>query len=143
MYSFQLYTCCLLKLHEYQNLLDTVKSICIRFTLLLFAGYGNVSPRTEAGRAATVAYAAAGVPLTLACLAGLGASLAKLARLGWLRATKRKVPNSWRRDGEVRNYEIYGFYISSRLSNNTETSDGNRFCITIHICCNCGTIINV
>lgn len=75
--------------------------------LHLFAGYGNVSPRTAVGRAATVAYAAAGVPLTLACLAGLGASLAKLARLGWLRATKRKVPNTWRKDGEVRKYKIH------------------------------------
>ncbi|CAH1638085.1 unnamed protein product [Spodoptera littoralis] len=57
-----------------------------------------------AGRAATVAYAAAGVPLTLACLAGLGASLARLARLAWLRTTKRKVPNTWRKDGEPENY---------------------------------------
>lgn len=69
----------------------------------LFPGYGNVSPRTAAGRAATVAYAAAGVPLTLACLAGLGASLARLARLAWLRATRGKVPNTWRKDGEVSN----------------------------------------
>lgn len=60
-----------------------------------------MSPRTAAGRAATVAYAAAGVPLTLACLAGLGASLARLARLAWLKATKSKVPNTWRKDGEV------------------------------------------
>lgn len=49
-----------------------------------------------------MAYAAAGVPLTLACLAGLGASLARIARLAWLKATKNKVPNTWRKDGEVR-----------------------------------------
>ncbi|XP_072949044.1 uncharacterized protein [Epargyreus clarus] len=73
-------------------------------TLITTIGYGNVSPRTAAGRAATVAYAAAGVPLTLACLAGLGASLARLARLGWLRATKNKVPNTWRKDGELENH---------------------------------------
>ncbi|KAI5635013.1 ion channel domain-containing protein [Phthorimaea operculella] len=73
-------------------------------TLITTIGYGNVSPRTAAGRAATVAYAAAGVPLTLACLAGLGASLARLARLAWLRATKRKVPNTWRKDGEIENH---------------------------------------
>ncbi|XP_047991516.1 TWiK family of potassium channels protein 18-like [Leguminivora glycinivorella] len=70
-------------------------------TLITTIGYGNVSPRTAAGRAATVAYAAAGVPLTLACLAGLGASLARLARAGWLTATKKKVPNTWRKEGEV------------------------------------------
>lgn len=73
-------------------------------TLITTIGYGNVSPRTAAGRAATVAYAAAGVPLTLACLAGLGASLARLARMAWLKATKRKVPNTWRKDGEPENY---------------------------------------
>ncbi|XP_045772475.1 uncharacterized protein LOC123872309 [Maniola jurtina] len=73
-------------------------------TLITTIGYGNVSPRTAAGRAATVAYAAAGVPLTLACLAGLGASLARLARLAWLRATKNKVPNTWRKDGELENH---------------------------------------
>ncbi|XP_013183214.2 uncharacterized protein LOC106129260 [Amyelois transitella] len=73
-------------------------------TLITTIGYGNVSPRTAAGRAATVAYAAAGVPLTLACLAGLGASLARLARLAWLRATKRKVPNAWRKDTEMENH---------------------------------------
>ncbi|KAL4707768.1 hypothetical protein ACJJTC_001714 [Scirpophaga incertulas] len=72
-------------------------------TLITTIGYGNVSPRTAAGRAATVAYAAAGVPLTLACLAGLGASLAKLARLAWLRATKGKVPNNWRKESELEN----------------------------------------
>ncbi|KAL0883349.1 hypothetical protein ABMA27_016756 [Loxostege sticticalis] len=73
-------------------------------TLITTIGYGNVSPRTAAGRAATVAYAAAGVPLTLACLAGLGASLARLARLAWLRATRGKVPNTWRKDGELENH---------------------------------------
>ncbi|CAG4940774.1 unnamed protein product [Parnassius apollo] len=70
-------------------------------TLITTIGYGNVSPRTAAGRAATVAYAAAGVPLTLACLAGLGASLARLVRIAWLKATKNKTPNTWRKDGEV------------------------------------------
>ncbi|KAF9797424.1 hypothetical protein SFRURICE_005900 [Spodoptera frugiperda] len=79
-------------------------SLIYCITLITTIGYGNVSPRTAAGRAATVAYAAAGVPLTLACLAGLGASLARLARLAWLRATKRKVPNTWRKDGEPENY---------------------------------------
>ncbi|KAG6440620.1 hypothetical protein O3G_MSEX001354 [Manduca sexta] len=73
-------------------------------TLITTIGYGNVSPRTAAGRAATVAYAAAGVPLTLACLAGLGASLARLARKAWLKATRRKVPNSWGKDGELENH---------------------------------------
>ncbi|XP_063536136.1 uncharacterized protein LOC134745932 [Cydia strobilella] len=73
-------------------------------TLITTIGYGNVSPRTAAGRAATVAYAAAGVPLTLACLAGLGASLARLARAGWLSATKKKVPNTWRKEGEMENH---------------------------------------
>ncbi|KAJ0176784.1 hypothetical protein K1T71_007963 [Dendrolimus kikuchii] len=73
-------------------------------TLITTIGYGNVSPRTAAGRAATVAYAAAGVPLTLACLAGLGASLARLARLAWLKATRRKVPSTWRKDGELENH---------------------------------------
>ena len=79
-------------------------AILISYT---FPGYGNVSPRTAAGRAATVAYAAAGVPLTLACLAGLGASLARLARLAWLRATKNKVPNTWRKDGEVWTFKYF------------------------------------
>ncbi|CAH2096428.1 unnamed protein product [Euphydryas editha] len=79
-------------------------SLIYCITLITTIGYGNVSPRTAAGRAATVAYAAAGVPLTLACLAGLGASLARLARLAWLRATKNKVPNTWRKDGEVENH---------------------------------------
>ncbi|CAG9562077.1 unnamed protein product [Danaus chrysippus] len=73
-------------------------------TLITTIGYGNVSPRTAAGRLATVAYAAAGVPLTLACLAGLGASLARLARLAWLKATRDKVPNTWRKDGELENH---------------------------------------
>ncbi|CAH2048477.1 unnamed protein product, partial [Iphiclides podalirius] len=73
-------------------------------TLITTIGYGNVSPRTPAGRAATVAYAAAGVPLTLACLAGLGASLARLARIAWLKATKNKIPNTWRKDGEMENH---------------------------------------
>ncbi|XP_050350953.1 uncoordinated protein 58-like [Nymphalis io] len=79
-------------------------SLIYCITLITTIGYGNVSPRTSAGRAATVAYAAAGVPLTLACLAGLGASLARLARLAWLRATKNKVPNTWRKDGELENH---------------------------------------
>ncbi|XP_031766319.2 uncharacterized protein LOC113520202 [Galleria mellonella] len=79
-------------------------SIIYCITLITTIGYGNVSPRTAAGRAATVAYAAAGVPLTLACLAGLGASLAKLARLAWLRATKKKIPSTWRKDGELENH---------------------------------------
>ncbi|XP_045448297.1 uncharacterized protein LOC123656683 [Melitaea cinxia] len=79
-------------------------SLIYCITLITTIGYGNVSPRTAAGRAATVAYAAAGVPLTLACLAGLGASLARIARLAWLRATKNKVPNTWRKDGEVENH---------------------------------------
>lgn len=75
-----------------------------------------MSPRTAAGRAATVAYAAAGVPLTLACLAGLGASLARLARLAWLRATKRKVPNAWRKEGEVKNpFHIFDSFFSQEL----------------------------
>ncbi|XP_050675825.1 TWiK family of potassium channels protein 7-like isoform X2 [Leptidea sinapis] len=75
-------------------------------TLITTIGYGNVSPRTAAGKAATVAYAAAGVPLALACLAGLGASLARLARLAWLRATKDKVPNTWRKD-EMENFQLH------------------------------------
>ncbi|XP_013164239.1 PREDICTED: uncharacterized protein LOC106115432 [Papilio xuthus] len=73
-------------------------------TLITTIGYGNVSPRTAAGRAATVAYAAAGVPLTLACLAGLGASLARLARIAWLKTTKNKIPNTWRKEGELENH---------------------------------------
>ncbi|XP_045517536.1 uncharacterized protein LOC123709950 [Pieris brassicae] len=78
-------------------------SLIYCITLITTIGYGNVSPRTAAGRAATVAYAAAGVPLALACLAGLGASLARLARLAWLRATKDKVPHTWRKE-EVENH---------------------------------------
>ncbi|KPJ19763.1 TWiK family of potassium channels protein 18 [Papilio machaon] len=73
-------------------------------TLITTIGYGNVSPRTAAGRAATVAYAAAGVPLTLACLAGLGASLARLARIAWLKTNKNKIPNTWRKEGELENH---------------------------------------
>ncbi|CAG4956407.1 unnamed protein product [Colias eurytheme] len=76
-------------------------------TLITTIGYGNVSPRTAAGRAATVAYAAAGVPLALACLAGLGASLARLARLAWLRATNNKVPNNWRKDEMENHFQLH------------------------------------
>ncbi|GBP34293.1 TWiK family of potassium channels protein 18 [Eumeta japonica] len=72
-------------------------------TLITTIGYGNVSPHTAAGRAATVAYAAAGVPLALACLAGLGASLARLARAAWLTATKRKTA-TWTKDAELENH---------------------------------------
>ncbi|CAG9125448.1 unnamed protein product [Plutella xylostella] len=67
-------------------------------TLITTIGYGSVSPRTAAGRAATVAYAAAGVPLALACLAGLGAALARLARAAWLRAAGRKATANWREE---------------------------------------------
>ncbi|CAK1556428.1 unnamed protein product [Leptosia nina] len=76
-------------------------------TLITTIGYGNVSPRTAAGRAATVAYAAAGVPLALACLAGLGASLARLARMAWLRATKDKVPNTWRKEEMENHFQLH------------------------------------
>lgn len=85
------------------------------FNTFLFLGYGNVSPRTAAGRAATVAYAAAGVPLTLACLAGLGASLARLARTAWLSASKKKAPKTWRKEGEVREKSVMKFIKSCQI----------------------------
>ncbi|XP_041979486.1 uncharacterized protein LOC121733336, partial [Aricia agestis] len=90
--------------HDVQPRWTFTGAVIYCITLITTIGYGNVSPRTSAGRAATVAYAAAGVPLTLACLAGLGASLARLARVTWIRATKNKVPNTWRKDTEMENH---------------------------------------
>jgi len=44
-------------------------------TLLLHAGYGNISPKSSAGRAFTVIFAMFGIPLQMATLAAIG---------GWL-----------------------------------------------------------
>lgn len=43
----------------------------------LFSGYGNVSPRTEWGKLATIVYAIAGMPLFLLYLSNIGDILAK------------------------------------------------------------------
>lgn len=46
----------------------------------MFAGYGNIAPRTTLGRIVTMVYAILGIPLTLIYLSSTGGVLARVAR---------------------------------------------------------------
>ncbi|XP_049815251.1 potassium channel subfamily K member 15-like [Schistocerca nitens] len=50
------------------------------------AGYGNLAPKTAAGKVATMVYAIVGVPLMLLCLSNLGALLADTFQFAYSQA---------------------------------------------------------
>ncbi|KAK4874286.1 hypothetical protein RN001_013646 [Aquatica leii] len=54
-------------------------------TLLTTVGYGRLSPRTNAGKAAAMIYAVVGVPLMLVLLSALGSLLAGGAKKGYIK----------------------------------------------------------
>lgn len=51
----------------------------------LLAGHGSLTPRTAAGKLATIFYALVGVPLMLMCLSSLGALLADALQCTYVR----------------------------------------------------------
>nr|CAD7194658.1 unnamed protein product [Timema douglasi] len=71
--------------------------------VLLFVGYGNVTPRTEWGKLATILYAIIGMPLFLLYLSNIGDVLAKSFKWTYAKCflckgcTRREIPERHRR----------------------------------------------
>ncbi|XP_049829106.1 TWiK family of potassium channels protein 7-like [Schistocerca gregaria] len=55
-------------------------------TVITTIGYGNLAPKTAAGKVATMVYAIVGVPLMLLCLSNLGALLADTFQFAYSQA---------------------------------------------------------
>jgi hypothetical protein len=58
-------------------------------TVFTTIGYGNITPRTSAGQALSIAYAIVGIPLVLAILSQFGKALTNWASAQWIKNRQR------------------------------------------------------
>lgn len=61
--------------------------ILFSFSVITTIGYGNVAPKTMAGRAFVIAYGLIGIPFTLLAVADLGKFLSEIM-FGWAKSFK-------------------------------------------------------
>lgn len=72
--------CYILKVNNNYYTLYMYINILLYYCVLLFPGYGNITPKTAIGKMVTMVYALIGIPLMLVYLSSIGGLLAWCAR---------------------------------------------------------------
>ncbi|RCN41444.1 Ion channel [Ancylostoma caninum] len=101
--------------HEQVQPWSFMDSLLFAFTVITTIGYGNVAPRTFAGRFFVIAYGLVGIPFTLLAIADLGKFLSEIMQ-SWSKTAsrfKKRMQEAW-----TMRTKLKGRYDSSKIKTN-------------------------
>ncbi|WKY03303.1 hypothetical protein Q1695_004781 [Nippostrongylus brasiliensis] len=111
--------------HEHIEPWSFMDSLLFAFTVITTIGYGNVAPKTFAGRFFVIGYGLIGIPFTLLAIADLGKFLSELMCKGSKVVNKfrRRLQEEWRTRTKLRGRYIPGKSGDKAMLENTQSKD--------------------